>query len=190
MHKRNFEWQKFPWQEAIIHFTTLLGAVHTDNLPVANKELVLLKQNYDTLLRQKDAYKANQVHIQMKAGEAWITLKEGNQDKALSLMKEAADMEDKTEKHPVTPSEIIPARELLADMLLQMNKPSEALIAYETDLQKHRNRFNGLYGAGRSAEQSGQKEKAGQYYRQLLSITDSTKTVRPEITAARKFLTN
>ena len=65
-------------------------------------------------------------------------------------MTTAADLEDKTEKHPVTPGEVMPARELLGDMFLHLKKWDSALTAYEADLQKHPNRFNGLYGAGTS----------------------------------------
>jgi tetratricopeptide (TPR) repeat protein len=90
-------------------------------------------------------------------------------------------MEDKTEKHPVTPGAVIPARELLGDMLLQMNEPAKALEAYAADLQKHRNRFNGLYGAGLAAEKLNNREKADLYYRQLLSIADTANAQRQEL---------
>jgi tetratricopeptide (TPR) repeat protein len=103
-------------------------------------------------------------------------------------MNLAADMEDKTEKHPVTPGEVIPARELLGNMLLQMNKLGEALDAYEKNLIKHRNRFNGLYGAGVAAEKSGNHQKARFYYMQLLSIANLANSNRPELEAAKKYL--
>jgi tetratricopeptide (TPR) repeat protein len=103
-------------------------------------------------------------------------------------MKLAADMEDKTEKHPVTPSEVIPARELLADLLLQMNKPDQALEAYEANLKKHPNRFNGLCGAGLAAEKSGKLEKADAYYQQLMSIVDPANSTRPELITIEQFL--
>src|ERR1700733_13162070 len=103
-------------------------------------------------------------------------------------MSRAADMEDATEKHPVTPGEVLPARELLGDMLLQMNKPANALEAYEADLEKHPNRFNGLYGAGLAAERSGNNAKAGIYYKQLLAIASQVKPARPELTTIKLFL--
>jgi tetratricopeptide (TPR) repeat protein len=108
----SFPWEKFPWQKAIIHFARLLGSVHTRNLDSAHVELKELKIIYDTLVQNKDMYKSNQVGIQIKASEAWILLAEGKKDKALELMNTAADMEDATEKHPVSPGEVIPAREL------------------------------------------------------------------------------
>ena len=103
-------------------------------------------------------------------------------------MNIAADMEDKTEKSPVTPGEVIPAMELLGDMLLQLNKPGKALETYEADLKKHPNRFNGLYGAGLAAERSGNLEKANYYYQQLTAIANSVDSNRPELEAARLFL--
>ncbi len=188
LHPQDLGWEKYPWQKAIHHFARLLGAVHTGNKAAADAELKSLQIIHDTLTRQKDVYKANQVSIQIKAAEAWIAFKMQKNDEALALMKEAADMEDKTEKHPVTPSEVIPARELLGDMLLQMNNPAGALTAYEADLKKHPNRFNGLYGAGMAAEKSGNTEKAKSYYQQLLAVANHPGPGRPELTAARSFL--
>jgi tetratricopeptide (TPR) repeat protein len=101
----------------------------------------------------------------------------------------AAELEDATEKNPVTPGEVIPARELLGDMLYEMGYTEKALKAYQADLENHPNRFNGLFGAGLAAEKSGDKEKAGYYYRQLSNIS-SSRSSRPELAAARLFLKN
>ncbi len=116
-HPAGFPWQKFPWQKAIVHFARVLGFVHTDHTDSAVAELNELKIIHDTLLQQKDVYKANQVAIQVKTAEAWIAFKKGNKDAALQMMQLAANMEDNTEKSPVTPGEVIPAMELLGDML-------------------------------------------------------------------------
>src|SRR4029077_16083332 len=93
-----------------------------------------------------------------------------------------------TEKSPVTPGEVIPARELLGDMMMQMGNTSKALTAYEDDLKKHPNRFNGLYGAGLAAEKSRNIEKAKFYYRQLLNTSDTINSSRPELALAKLFL--
>jgi tetratricopeptide (TPR) repeat protein len=188
IHPADFPWEKFPWQKAIIHFTRLLGFVHIGKIDSAGIELKNLHTIYDTLMEQKDLYKANEVQIQIKIGEAWILFNEGKNNEALKAMNDAADMEDNTEKHPVTPGEVIPARELLGDMLLQMNQPEKALEAYEADLKKHPNRFNGLYAAGLAAERSDNFEKANAYYQQLTAIANSTNSNRPELEAARLFL--
>jgi tetratricopeptide (TPR) repeat protein len=188
IHPENFPWENFPWQEAIIHFTRLLGSVHLGHIDSAMAELNSLNRIYDTLTQQKDSYKANQVQIQIKTSKAWIAFKEGKNNEALALMNLAADMEDKTEKSPVTPGEVLPAMELLGDMYLQMNKYDQALEAYEADLKKHPNRFNGVYCAGLAAERSGNFEKANTYYRQLTGIANSNESNRPELETARLFL--
>lgn len=184
----NFLWKDFPWQEAIVHFTRLLGSVHIGNVNSAKEELRELNRIHDTLTNQKDTYKANQLAIQIKTAEAWLRMKEGKKNEAIALMQLAADMEDKTEKHPVTPGEVIPARELLGDMLLQMNKPKEALEAYESDLQKHPNRFNALYGAGLAAEKEGDNQKAKTYFKQLLQVVRNTKSNRTEVGISKQYL--
>lgn len=188
IHPIDFPWYQFPWQKAIIHFARLLGSVHTANLTSAKVELDTLQKLYNTLTKQKDLYKANQVKTQIKTAEAWILFKEGKNNEALKFMNVAAEMEDSTEKSPVTPGEVIPARELLGDMLLQMNKPVEALKEYEADLKKHPNRFNGLYGAGSAAERSNDLKKASFYYQQLLNVANSTESNRPELKKARMFV--
>ena len=181
-------WHKFPWQQAIINFARLLGAVHTGQLGPARAELAQLQGLHDRLVDEKDAYKANQVAIQLRAGEAWINVLAGKNAEALALMNQAADMEDQTEKHPVTPSEVIPARELLGDMLLQLHQPQQALAAYAASLQQHPNRFNGLFGAGVAAERIGNLKRAQFYYQQLLKVADAANSDRPELRAAKQYL--
>jgi tetratricopeptide (TPR) repeat protein len=187
LHPASFPWNKFPWQEAIVHFARLLGAVHTANKEAARSELTKLNQLHDLLQKQKEPYRSNQVAIQIKAGEAWIQWAAGNTSEALNLMKAAADREDSTSKHPVTPGEVLPARELYADMLLQTQQNEKALAAYEAVLQKSPDRFNSLYGAGVAAERSGSINKAVSYYKQLTAIADSN-SGRSELSTARSFL--
>jgi tetratricopeptide (TPR) repeat protein len=188
IHPADFPWDKYPWQKAIICFTRLLGFVHIDKMDSARTELKDLNTLYDTLMEQKDSYKANQVKIQINTSEAWILFGEGKANEALRVMVVAADMEDQTEKHPVTPGEVIPARELLGDMLWQMNKPEKALEAYQADLKKHPKRFNGLYGAGLAAEKLHYFDEASSYYRQLPNITIENDSNRPECKAVRLYL--
>jgi tetratricopeptide (TPR) repeat protein len=149
--------------------------------------LAKLNKLHDTLLKQKELYKANEVAIQIKASEAWIKFATGEKTEALNLMKTATDMEDSTSKHPVTPGEVLPARELYADMLLQVKQNDKALQTYEAVLQKSPNRFNSLYGAGVAAERSYNIETAVFYYKQLSAIADSSSN-RPELSPVRTFL--
>jgi tetratricopeptide (TPR) repeat protein len=186
-HPVDFPWEKFPWQNAIIHYTRLLGMVHTGDIDSASIELKKLKQLHDTLFREGDMYKANQVEIQIKSSMAWMLYKGRKYKQALDLIRSAADMEDATEKHPVTPGEVIPARELLGDMLLEMGYSAKALEVYQEDLKNHPGRLNGLLGAGLSAEKSGNNFKA-QYYFQQLSNQCAIHSSRPALVTARLFL--
>jgi tetratricopeptide (TPR) repeat protein len=169
-----FPMQQFPWQRAIIHFTRALGFIHTNKPDSAKNELAIMNQLHNDLLAKKESYKANQVDIQIKAVEGWILLKQGNQAAAIEKMTLAADMEDKTEKHPVTPGEVLPARELLGDMYLEMKNSEQALEAYQSDLEKHPNRYNGLNGASQSAALCGKKDLAD-YYSKLIATITATK---------------
>ena len=188
IHPANFPWQKFPWQKSLVHFTRLLGSVHIGKLADARNELQNLNTIYDTLVNQKDAYKATAVQIQIKSAEAWILFKEGNNTKALQRMFAAAELEDKTEKHPVTPGEVIPAKELLGDMLLAMNKPAAALEVYKANLKIHPNRFNGIYGAALASQHAHDMKSAKYFYQQLVNITNTTASNRQELDAAKLFL--
>jgi tetratricopeptide (TPR) repeat protein len=183
----DFPWEKFPWEKSNLYFGRLLGAVHTNNLPAAKQELTQLQTIQAQLKQNNDNYRATFVLIQIKSGEAWIKLKEGKEEQAIKLMTEAADMEDATTKHPVTPGEIIPARELLGDMYLETGDYTNALKAYEADLKLHATRFNGLFGAAQALEKSGDKKRATEYYKQLLANTDSGASDRPQMAVVNSF---
>ncbi len=184
-----FAWEKFSWEKSNVNLGRLLGAVHTHQLTAARQELKELQRNYEMLLNAKENYKANLVNIQIKIGEGWIRFAEGKKEEAITLMITAANMEDATEKHPVTPGEIIPARELLGDMYLAMGESAKALVEYEANLKRHQNRFNGLYGAGLAAEQSGDFNRATTYYKKLLALAGTSESDRPELRMAKSFLT-
>lgn len=145
LHPADFPWKNFPWQEAIVHFAKTLGYAHLNNTGAAEKELAQLQLLYGVLKTQKNkAIEAAHVEVQIKAAEAWIELKKGNKQKAKGLMTEAADREDALEKHPVTPGSVIPARELLGEMLLELDENSQAVDAFEKDLKINPNRANAL----------------------------------------------
>lgn len=186
----NFPWDKFLWEKANINFGRLLGAVHTHKLKDAKTELEQLQSIHGKLLDSKENYKANLVLIQVKAGEGWIKLEEGDKAGAIKLMTESADMEDATAKHPVTPGEIIPARELLGDMNLQTGDYANASKAYEADLLRHPNRFNGLYGALLAAEKSGNTKKADDFHQQLVVLTNSAASDRPQMMTIKSSIKN
>jgi hypothetical protein len=184
----SFPWEKFPWESANLNFARFLGAIHTKKVSLAKQELNNLELRYRLLLERKDSYKANLVLIQVKAAQAWLRYSEGDNTNALKLMEEAANMEEATAKHPVTPGEIIPARELLGDLYLAMKKYQEARREYEADLKKHPNKFNDLYGVGLASVRVGDRAKAAKYYEQLLILSDSSKSDRLQLRAARDYL--
>jgi hypothetical protein len=147
LHSANFSWKDFPWQEAIIHFARALGNVHLNNIREAEKELDTLKTLYQTVSTQKNkASEAAHVDVQIKAAGAWIELKKGNISMAKDLMMAAADKEDAMEKHSVTPGSVLPARELLGEMLLELKEPALAKKEFEKDLKINPNRRNGTIG--------------------------------------------
>jgi tetratricopeptide (TPR) repeat protein len=183
----NIPWEKAPWEKGNYHFARALGFAHTKQIDKAKEELVALTALRQQLLDKKDTYKSNLMLIQLNAVNALINLAEGKKVEAIRLMSVAADLEDKTEKHSVTPGEIIPARELQADLYFELKDYDHALKAYKLDLQRHPNRFNGLAGAAASAVNLGKKEEARDYYRILLGIS-STSSTRSELTMARQYL--
>ena len=183
----DYPWDEFPAIEAITHFARAMGAARSGNEFVARQalgELALLRDR----AAETSAYWEKQIEIQRLAGKAWLMYQSGDREQALDLMHQAAEMEASTEKHPVTPGEILPAAELLADMLLEEGRHQEAQTAYSTVLKRSPNRFNSLYGAGRAAELGGNDARADFYYKKLVEITDS-EAERERLQYARNFLT-
>jgi hypothetical protein len=184
----NFPWDKFLWEKSNFHFARILGFLRTGKLENARAELITLDSIHANLSRQKETYKANLVQIQRKASLAWMELKKGKKMAAIDLMTEASVMEEATAKHPVTPGEIIPARELLGDLYFELGDYASALREYETDLKRHPNKFNDVYGAAVAAEKLGDTAKAKEYYRQLVLLSEGSSSDRPQLKNARAFL--
>ena len=181
---------RFPATRAVTHFARALGAAHSGAVAEVEKEIARLAQNRDWLLQAKQDYWAKQVDIQRLTAEAWMAWAKGDSTKAVDTMRNAVDLEESTYKHPITPGQLIPARELLGDLLLEVGKPRDALTEYETSLRLNPNRFNGLYGAARAAELFGAADKAAQYFHQLLDISGAADVERQEVRHAKKFLSS
>jgi hypothetical protein len=175
--------------QAISYFARALGAARSGNPDAAKADIAKLAELRDKLRDAKDAYWSEQVEIQRQVAAAWVLYAEGKQDDALNAMSAAADAEDKTEKHPVTPGVPKPARELYGAMLLESGKPSEALAAFEATLKKEPNRLGATVGAAKAAEKAGDNAKAQEYYRQVVAIAGDADTSRTEVSDARAFLT-
>jgi len=179
---------RWAWTEANLHFARALGLSHTGKTEAARTEVQKLASLRDTLTEVNDKYWADQVEIQRESAEAWIRLAEGKSEEALRQMRSAAEHEDATDKHPVTPGVILPARELLGEMLLELNKPAEAMVEFEATLRTFPNRFNSLSGAARAAKRAGDDAKAKTYYAKLLSMCEHSDGDRPELEEARTLL--
>jgi hypothetical protein len=142
---KSISFEKFPYAEANIHFARSIGAARSGNLAIARDAIAHLESLHRTLVDQKSAYWADQVEIQRLAAASWLAHAEHKEDDALRLAREAAATEARTEKHPVTPGAIVPARELLAELLLETGKPAEALTEIDRDLSTAPNRKNALW---------------------------------------------
>lgn len=184
-----FPWMRFQYAEAIPHFARALGSARSGNLPAARIEIERLTTIENALRQVQDGYDwSTQVKVQRLAASAWVEHAEGNRESALRSMRAAADLEDKTEKHPVTPGPILPARELLGDLLMELNQPAPALLEFERVLQVSPHRFNAIYGAGRAAELCRDRKKAGERYSELVQVCGRTDAQRLELRNARAFL--
>jgi tetratricopeptide (TPR) repeat protein len=185
----SFPWQNFSWAKAHIHFTRAVGAARTGDIASARQEVENLAAIRQTLVEVRGGYDwAKQVEIERLVASAWLAQAEGKQEEALRLMRAAADLDDATEKHPVTPGAILPAREQLGELLLELKQPMAALQEFETSLRTTPNRFNGLYGAAHAARLAADKKRARLYYARLLTLCRQADSLRPEIEEAKAFL--
>jgi tetratricopeptide (TPR) repeat protein len=188
VHPTTFPWNRFPWAEAVTYFARAIGSARSGDVARSRKDIEKLESLQDALVQAKESYWAKQVDIQRRVATAWFLRAEDKNDEALNLMQSAADLEDSTDKHPVTPAPILPARELLGEMLLEVGNPAQALKEFEASHRREPNRFRGLYGAAKAAQMAGDREKASQYYARLLALCENVHTDRPEIKEARAFL--
>jgi tetratricopeptide (TPR) repeat protein len=183
-----FPWSRWPMAEAVNAYARGLGAARGGDAAGGRREADRLAVLRDTMAKTQRGYWADQAEIQRQAVLAWTMRAEGKHAEALTLMQAAVTLEDKSEKHPVTPGPIVPARELLGEMLLEMNQPAQALSVFEASMRVEPNRFHGLAGAARAAELAGDRERARRYYSDLLALAKDADTERPEIKRARAFV--
>ncbi len=184
-----FPWERFPWAEAMISYTRALGAAHTGDVAGAETEIAKLQSLKEKLDQAKDDYWAKQVEVQRLAASGILAHAQGNDKQAVELVRAAADLDATMDKHPATPAEILPARELLADLLLELNEPAGALKEYEQSVSTERNRFRSILGIARAAKQTGDTAKAREAYGKLVTLA-SADTDRPELAEAKAFLAN
>ncbi len=187
LHPSGFAWKNFPYAEAIIYFARAIGAARSGDAAAASKELEKLASIQKALTDAKEVYWANQVEIQRRAAAAWLAKAEAKNEEALKLMRWAADLEETTEKHPVTPGAVIPARELLADMLIELNQNEQAFSEYESSLRTSPNRFNAFYGMVRAAKRLGDRDRIKTVYAKLIELCGQADVERPEMKEAKGF---
>lgn len=177
-HHPDFPWDRFPAAQAITEFARALGAARSGDQPRAVQAVDRLMVLEHALRKSGDAYWTKQVEIQRLTAQAWLAKAMGKTDVAVSTMRQAADLEDASEKRPVTPGPIMPAREVLGDLLLELDRPAEALDAYRLALAASPGRFNGLAGAACAARRLGEQNTVQRYAARLPLQTTSAASGR------------
>ncbi|HXL66507.1 MAG TPA: hypothetical protein VN938_15775 [Xanthobacteraceae bacterium] len=181
------EVSKFPYTSAIRIFARALGAARSGDPEGAGRDLARLEEIEAALKAAREDYWAAEVRVQELAGRAWIAQAKGDREQALSLMRAAADEEDLSDKSSVSPGRLIPARELLGDMLLEDGRAAEALAEYEAALKRDPRRFRSLSGAAQAAAAANNSDEARHYYGLLVEMAGAG-DARPELVIARQYL--
>jgi tetratricopeptide (TPR) repeat protein len=185
-----FPLERFPWAEAMISFARALGTARTGDIPAAQAEIAKLQSLEDKLLEAKDSYWASQVKVQRLGAAGILAHVQGDDKKAVELIRAAVDLEATMDKHPATPTAVLPARELLADLLLELKDPGAALKEYEQSLRTEPNRFRSILGKARAAKQAGDLAASREAYQKLVTLSGPAAAERPELSEAKAFLTN
>ncbi|WP_407180309.1 hypothetical protein [Bradyrhizobium sp. STM 3562] len=184
-----FPLERFPWAEAMIAYARALGDARTANIAGAEVEIGHLQSLADKL-KDNDLYWANQVEVQRLAAAGILAHVRDDDKTAVALLRAAVDLDATMDKHPATPSSVLPPRELLADLLLELNQPAAALIEYRAMLSTDPNRFRSLLGEARAAKQTGDSATARDAYRKLVALSKPVGPARPELEEARSYLAN
>jgi tetratricopeptide (TPR) repeat protein len=180
----------FKWGRAHIHFARAVGAARGGKAAAARQEVARLGAIEQATAVPAGTYDwKTQVSIERQVAEAWLAYAEGRSDEAVRLMRAAAELDDSAEKHPVTPGALLPAREQLGELLLELNRPADALAEYEAAMQRAPRRLAGLYGAASAARKAGDMPKASRYFGELAELTKTGDGTRAEIKEARAFTT-
>ena len=184
--REDFAWNDFPWAQSIHYFARGIGSARNEQPEKARQELAIIKNLLTNLPEATPTYFRTEVEVHAESVESWILLAEGDAKGALSLAAAAADREDAVDKHPVTPGEVLPARELYADMLLEVGKDAQSLEQYLAVLAVSPNRLNALIGVARAAGRTGDTRLAEQYRGVVLEQTRSANGRRASLDGIRK----
>jgi tetratricopeptide (TPR) repeat protein len=176
-----------PIATALARFTRAIGNARSGRAEAANPDVRALDSISTSLEKQGEPYWSRVVRIKRDVAESWMRLASDDTTRALALARAAADSEEVTDKHPVTPAELLPARELEGDMLLVVGRPAEARAAYRATLAREPNRARTLFGVARSAELAGDRRAAAADYRRFLQLMAKADRERPEVATAKAF---
>ncbi|HYF38131.1 MAG TPA: hypothetical protein VD930_00490, partial [Gemmatimonadales bacterium] len=176
-----------PIASALARFTRAIGSARTGHADAAKPEVKSLDSLAAALESKNEPYWSRVVGIKRDVAESWIRFASGDTAGALKLARAAADSEEVTDKHPVTPAELLPARELEGDMLLLTGRYAEARSAYKATLARERNRARSLFGVARASELAGNRAAAAKEYREFLQLMANADRDRPEVARARAF---
>ena len=180
-------WSAFPFMEALIEYSHALGRAHTGDLDGARKAIARMQQLRDATKEAKFDYFKQHLELQMQAASAWIAYAEGKKDEAIDALRRSADAEDVLGKHPVSPGALVPIREQLGSLLLEVGRAKEAGAEFQAALKIYPGRFRGLYGAALAAEQTGDKQSAQSLYAKLAAQTAKSDAARDELKRIREF---
>jgi tetratricopeptide (TPR) repeat protein len=179
---------RYPQADSLTRFARGLGMARSGDLAGAKAEIEAIKALRAVLQKANQAYWADRSEEQIFAISAWVALREGARDQAVTLMRAAADGEDGSVKHVAMENRLYPMRELLGDLLLETGQAVDALNEYEAALKATPNRFRGLLGAARAADKAGDRKRAGDFFTKLVELSTKADTDRAEIREAKAFL--
>jgi predicted Zn-dependent protease len=168
---------------SVIFWARVIGSAHLHQPDEVRKDITEIERIYKKRVAEKSDF-AEAVEDDRKEAQAWLAFAEGKDDDAVEALRQIADKEDSLGEEP----EGIPAREMIADVLLEAKRPQQSLAEYQTDLKLHPNRFDGIYGAARAAEAAGKQADATEYYALLLKVCDGSNSTRPELSRARQLV--
>ena len=170
-------------EDSVIYWARAIGSAHLYKPDDVRKDIAAIESIHQRLVKDKSEF-ADAVEDDRKEAQAWLAFAENKYDDAVEAMRPIADKEDSTGEEP----EGIPAREMIADILMEAKRPQQAMAEYQTDLRLNPNRFDGLYGAARAAEASGKQADASEYYALLLKVCDGSNSTRPELSRAKELV--
>lgn len=192
MPEVELRWENFRQVQALTHFANAIGAARSGDVEGAQKAVTKLGELRSAVASSPPSGPydwAGRVDAMRRAAAGWLAFAQGHPDEAVQLLTAAAETEETVGKHAVTPGPVLPARELLGDLLLELGRPAEALAAYEASLTESPRRLNGIAGAARAARAADERGRAAAHYRALVELIDASSSARrAELEEARGYL--